>query len=81
MHTHFLTYLPHGAQGTQLLANSSPSFTMLIKYQHTKECHWHFLPYKGYDQGGMHKLLAEESTYFKTYIIQSGHSKQPPSGF
>ena len=36
MHTNFLTYLPHGAKGTQLLANSCLSFMMLIKYQHIK---------------------------------------------
>jgi len=52
MHTNFLTYLPLGVRGTQLLANSCLSFMTPIKYWHIKECHSHFLPCKGYDQGG-----------------------------
>lgn len=51
MHTNFLTYLSCGAKGTQLLANSCLTLTMPIKYWHINECHSHFLPCKGYDQG------------------------------
>lgn len=48
-HTNSLTYLPRGAKGTQLLANSCLGFMMPIRYWHMKECPSHFLPCKGYD--------------------------------